>query len=872
MLLSDSGEEIQEQVKILELQREFYVKLYDVDDNVSFTLENTSGVRVSKSVQKQQCEQITMLDLNTAIKGMKNAKTPGEDGIPVDFYKVFWTKIQKPFYEMLKETYQENYLHRSARKGILNLIPKANKDTRIIKNLRPITLLNTDYKIIEKALANKMIPALKEIIHKDQRGFMKDRRISVNIRKMLDIIHEAYAEDLEAVVLSLDFVKCFDKCSFEILHGSLEYFGFGEVIKRWTKILYKDFSVRVQNNGNFSQDIEIKKGVHQGGCCSSIYFLVIAEILAISLRNNQDIEGITIKDIRNILNQFADDMDIFSLCKEETLRKIFNELESFRLQSGFTVSYDKTTLYRIGSLRFSNAQLYNMDQYVWSKEDINVLGVTIAHEEIVSKNYSSLIQKAKKTLNSWENRGLSLFGKVQVINTLIASLFVHKMMVLPFMPQNTIKTLDNIFRDFIWDGKKSKIAYAILQNSKSEGGVDLVNLRNKEIALKATWPFILKGEEEYAQIAYHMMRVSSLGENIWRCRISEDDVKQLKIKNTFWENVLTSWSKFNYHKDFRVENQILWYNSCIKIDKKIFFWKNMYLNGLMYVHQLFENQRFKGYEQVKTEFGMGRMKFNSLKAALPVEWKQYFQEEEKITYLPCPPHTYDKCMGDKNISRKIYKYLGDDIMLVHSKYINWKKEIGEDFTPTLYEFGQLHKEIYKLTNVPKYRSFQYRVMQRSLVTNIQLQKWGIKPEDTCTFCLKHRETITHLLAECEVVQAKIWQKLKQEIASKYQIGDIDLRAENIILNSIAPKKKNVLNFMCLIAKQYIYRCRCQAKELSFESLKREIRQIECIEKYIAIRNGKKQIHDRKWEQNKGEEEQISQYVERYFMGLSEVSS
>ena len=54
-----------------------------------------------------------------------------------------------------------------------------------------------------------MLPALEHIIHRDQRGFMKERRISVNIRKMLDIMHEAEKEDLEAVVLSLDFVKMF---------------------------------------------------------------------------------------------------------------------------------------------------------------------------------------------------------------------------------------------------------------------------------------------------------------------------------------------------------------------------------------------------------------------------------------------------------------------------------------------------------------------------------------------------------------------------------------------------------------------------------------------------------------------------------------
>ena len=74
-------------------------------------------------------------------------------------------------------------LHESARKGILNLIPKANKDSRYVKNLRPITLLNTDYKIIEKTITDMMMPALEHFINKDQRGFMKNRRISVNIRK-----------------------------------------------------------------------------------------------------------------------------------------------------------------------------------------------------------------------------------------------------------------------------------------------------------------------------------------------------------------------------------------------------------------------------------------------------------------------------------------------------------------------------------------------------------------------------------------------------------------------------------------------------------------------------------------------------------------
>ena len=223
-LLTDDGVEIQNPDAILSIQRQFYEELYTEDKHVKFSLENNYGIKVPSEIKAQQELSLESQDIEEALKGMSNNKTPGQDGIPVDFYKVFWKWLKQPYMEMVSLGYTEEKLHTSARQGILNLIPKAGKDTRRVKNLRPITLLNTDYKLIEKAVANKMIPALKTIIHTDQRGFMKNRRISVNIRKMLDIIHQAAKEDLEAVVLSLDFVKCFDRCSFSILHGSLDFF------------------------------------------------------------------------------------------------------------------------------------------------------------------------------------------------------------------------------------------------------------------------------------------------------------------------------------------------------------------------------------------------------------------------------------------------------------------------------------------------------------------------------------------------------------------------------------------------------------------------------------------------------------------------
>ena len=712
-----------------------------------------------------------------------------------------------------------------------------------------------------------MIPALPKIIHTDQRGFMKDRRISVNIRKMLDIMHQAEKDDLEAVILSLDFVKCFDKCSFSILHGSLDFFNFGSIVKEWTKILYKDFTVKIQNNGNFSQDINIKKGVHQGGCCSSVYFLVIAEILALALRNNQSIEGITIQDIRNLLNQFADDMDVFSLNTETSIKSILEELDKFRLQSGFTVSYEKTTLYRIGSLRHSDAQLYNIDQYQWSNKDINVLGVTIAHEDIINKNYNPIIDKARNTLNAWYNRGLSLIGKIQVVNALVASLFVYKMMVLPCIPKNIVKNVDNIIREFLWDKKKAKIAYHILQNPKTEGGLNLVNIKKRDIALKATWPQILLKEHEYSQVVYKIMKCTAIQHDIWRCSLKPEDVDNLKISNQFWKDVLKCWSEYNSYSNVRIDNQIIWFNSNIKIRKKPIMWNDLYKRGLKYVYQLFENGSYKDDNKVMIEFGLTKLRFNSLKVAIPNEWKMYFQDNTTATYLPLAPHNLDTHRYTTNLSNIVYKFIADDVITIHNKYIKWREELGTEWDGGLIDFAARHKEIYRITNVPKYRSFQYRILQRGIVTNIQLYKWNITESSLCFFCQAQVESLTHLFYHCPHT-AQLWEQIIKYLEEKFGRQQWNITPTTVIFNQIVPKKYRAINFICLFTKQYLYKTRCLGKNIVFQQWEAQINNIENMEKYIAIRSGKLSQHLRKWHKQMPMREDIqtqniNQFVTEY---------
>ena len=218
-----------------------------------------------------------------------------------------------------------------------------------------------DYKIIEKIIANRFKGVMSDLIHNDQKGFMADRKISTNIRKICDLITYTEQHDIEADILSLDFHKAFDVIAFSCLQGALKYFNFGTNIRAWTATLYNQFTVKVQNNGFFSGGIKIQRGVHQGGCCSSFHFLLCAELLAIQIRNNVKIKGITINEIMYLLGLFADDTDSYVLHDQETMTELFNVIEKFGQISGLKMNYDKTNIYRIGSLKNSDARLYTLE-------------------------------------------------------------------------------------------------------------------------------------------------------------------------------------------------------------------------------------------------------------------------------------------------------------------------------------------------------------------------------------------------------------------------------------------------------------------------------------------------------------------------------
>ena len=824
--------------KVLDIQREFYQELYKKNPKVNFQYSNSGHPKISTDQKSFQSIPFTEKDFSTALKGMANNKTPGNDGITADFYKVFWRSLSRPFTEAMTEAYQKQQLHKSAREGVLNLIPKSGKDPRLVGNLRPITLLNCDYKILERAIAQKIEPSLHTIIDSDQKGFLKGRRISVNIRKMLDIIKKANDNQIEALILSLDFSKAFDLCEKDALIQALRFFDFNEYIINWTSIIYDQFSVKVQNNGNFSQSVEKTRSLHQGGPASSFYFLVIAELLAIQLRKNGKIKGVLINEIMNLINQFADDTDLFLNADEESISETVNELEKFRLNTGLTINYDKTLIYRIGSLANSNAKLYTSKDIAWTNSGIKVLGVHIQNDEqeCVKVNLKELEDKAYQILSQWSRRRLSLLGKIRIVNTLIASLFVYKFTVLSHIGEDFYNRLDEMINKFLWNGKQAKISMKVLRKNVRNGGANLVDLRKREKSLKVTWLQILNSDEKLAEMVYKEIQ-ADLGESIWECNIHPNEVSKLGIKNKFWEEVLIAWALLNYNNwETGIYNQMIWFNSEIKQGKEWIWDRRCYAKGLKYVRQLFENGVLISCKKAWDTYNLDVMTFNAIVSALPRHWKEYYRQDKKINCKTL----YERCKVKSNLASYVYKMLNENESTVSQKAQKWSEKLGRQIDPG--EMRSQFKTVYVTTNEPKLRSFQYRLLHNAIVTNKRLYQWKVKDSPKCAFC-QEEETIEHLMFFCLEVQG-LWKNVKKYLDRL--CCETFFTLETVMWNRIHKSAKNIANFVCLLIKHYIYVQRCGEKELSWHEAEALIYRYKNIEKYIAIKNGMVAKFNKKW--------------------------
>ncbi|KAL9950435.1 hypothetical protein ACROYT_G042930 [Oculina patagonica] len=200
--------------------------------------------------QRRECEgKISLEECSCLLDSFRDNKTPGNDGIPIEFYKKFWPLIGDSFIRCANECFEKGELSCSQKQAVITLIEKKGKDRSLLENWRPISLVNVDTKIMSKVIASRIKNVLPEIIHHNQTGYVKDRFIGETVRSIYDVMDYTVEENIPGLMIFIDFKKAFDSVEWDFLLKCLEAFNFGPDFIRWVKTFYKNIQSCTINNG-----------------------------------------------------------------------------------------------------------------------------------------------------------------------------------------------------------------------------------------------------------------------------------------------------------------------------------------------------------------------------------------------------------------------------------------------------------------------------------------------------------------------------------------------------------------------------------------------------------------------------------------------
>ena len=647
--------------------------------------------------------------------------------------------------------------------AVISLLFK-NGDIENIENWRPLSILNNDYKLLTRVLALRLQKVLPLIINEDQQGYIKGRFIGNNIRQISDIIDYCETNQINGALLFLDFKKAFDTVEPEFLFKTLEKFKFKETFIRWIKSLYNNISATILNNGWMSENFELSRGLRQGCCVSSLLFVIVVEVLAISIRNNPRIKGVPVKidskhhDIK--LTQFADDTTNF-IKDNDDLNEALSTIKIFGKYSGLLLNIGKTKGVK---LDYASPMTFDNDEIEW-KESVKALGTFFSKNKTIMNelNWDSKIEKCKNAIDIWKKRNLTLYGRLTVIKSILIPKFTYLAQSLYF-PAETQKRINSLLFKYLWNDKNEKIRRNILINSTLKGGLNMIHLESFTTMLQLKWVKALLSDTKANWKIIPKYFLNRFGANFLIFYSNPSSLKsfqkQLLTLPLFYKNLLSKWLYFRNNgikqpKTFaEIRSQLLWGNDFIKHNNRVLTFHNWIKSDILFINDIL-NEHGKIDENVILEKLHNKSNWMSeisiIKSSIPVHWTLITQTNESTSTKVKTSLILFHNSKVLSINKSIYKYLLENT--VGTPYIHnfWETKFNSTFN---------WKNIYSSLNSindNRYKQFRYKLVNNIIPTGENLFRWKIKHNNNCTVC-NTVDNLEHFFLTCSNLESS-WNKL-----------------------------------------------------------------------------------------------------------------
>ena len=846
-ILDDKKNIIKGTNAIQQRQVEFYKDLFtsqNLNSDTNFFLGNAPK-QLTEDSKKSLEEEITLPELFKSLKLMPNNKSPGEDGIPIELYKTYFNIMGQDMLDVFRVGLDNRELSYSQYLAVITLLYK--KGTREdIRNWRPISLLNTDYKVLSKVLAERLKKVLPEIINSDQRGGVKGRLIGENIRLIEDVLFEIENLEDDAIIFLQDQEKAFDRVEFNWLFSSLKHFNFGDKYISWLKTLYKNSKSSVMTNGVQSSYFSVTRGIRQGDSLSALLYIIQLEPLAEKIRQANDIKGITIK-LKNMNNeeveikccQYVDDSNTF-LKNKNYIDRLLYILKQYEIVSGSKINLDKTVALAIKSKREETISNINLKQ-----GPEKVLGVPIGGTDLNNNKamWQSLTSKLRDKLGIWINRDLSLQGKTHIIRSIGISKVLYTL-EMKTIDEKSLKELDDVIWRFLWSGKDVRFNRDICQMPRRLGGLGLIDIRIIIKVRRIIWVLRALKEKDGQNWA-------KLIENYIRCLDNKFGIQFFSMKVTdasdlidkanipqFYKECLKYFQELIRIAKVNTSNEIIWCNHKHTFNGKPLSFGHWSKSGITKSNQLyaensldqeslFNRLRYKAgfifeFQTIKSVFPSTQIEEEHDGRDIENEGKQ-----EILEYQIQLPGGLQKSIKDLT-SKEIY-----NIFLYNKNPSNLSKTYWEQTAFPGYHFNWeawFHYNLENKLTPRKCKDMAFKIFYSLLSTESRLKRMGFS-NGICSVCSDNSEpeNVSHLIWSCSY-KRKLWKMIENLIKSSLLHSFTLTRLEAIcgyFVFELDNDSVSIINMLLSLVRYHIW--------LSRNAARFDNKNISFIESYLRLR-------------------------------------
>lgn len=365
--------------------------------------------------------ELTSADLAAAIRHMKASSSPGMDGLTAGFYQVAPDIFGECLAIVFADRLRRGTLLVSQRKSAVVLLHK--KGSRADPgNYRPIALIPVDVKVLSKALTHRLHCVMRDLVHPDQKGFIKGRSIHHHVRFLGDLQDLVTSRDEEAYALFLDFQKAFDRVNWEYLFRLLARMGFGPNFIGWVRLLYTKPQAHLLLNGNIQPALYPTRGVKQGDPLSALLFVLTLEPLTNLLRAHEE-HGVCLSADHTATGMFFADDSTLLASSIPNLQAQLTLVATYCAGSGARLNLSKSVLLALNR-RVTCPELPGV--HVLRRSDTTkYLGIPFGQHSVDNTIVEFLDQRFYDGIKAWYRRARTLRGRLLVAQTMVLSRLWH---------------------------------------------------------------------------------------------------------------------------------------------------------------------------------------------------------------------------------------------------------------------------------------------------------------------------------------------------------------------------------------------------------------------------------------------------------------